>query len=121
MENPSLGVAKLKQVATDAVNVAKDLIDAAKDGVQLTDTIVVFQNLGTINSIAKNAKAALAELKDLTPDETSDVVEHVIANTSLDAEGAEAKIKASLRIVARAHRLIDGAIDLVNDAKDIFE
>ena len=120
MDKPALGVATLKQVATDAVNVAHELIDAAKDGVQLTDTVVIFSNLGTIQNVAKNAKQALAELKDLTPAETADVVEHVIANTDLDDDGTEAKIKASLRLVSRAHRLVNDAIDLVGDAKDLF-
>jgi hypothetical protein len=120
MDNPNLGVETLKQVALDAVNVVEEVAEAAGDGVQLTDAIVVFNNLGRIQRVAANAKQALAELKDLTPDETSDVVEHVVANSNLDDDGAEGKIKRALRLVARAHRVADDAIDLVGDAKAIF-
>ncbi len=115
-----LGIENLKEVATDAVIVAQDLVDAAKDGIQLTDAIVVFKDLGKIQSIATKAKQALAELRDLDPDESSAVVEHVVAVVGLDDFGAEAKIKGSLRLVARAHRSIAEAVDIVGDARDLF-
>lgn len=116
----TLGIENLKAVATDATIIAQDLVDAAKDGVQLTDTVVIFKDLGKIQNVASKAKQALAEIKDLEPDETAELVEHVVAATGLADYGAAAKIKGSLRLVARAHRLVAEAIDIVQDTRELF-
>lgn len=116
----NLGVDALKTTLVDAVLVTEDLIDAGKDGIQVTDALVIFKDLGKIQDVAKNAKQALAEFRDLTPDESEEVVEHVVANTNLSEDGAEGKIKKALRLAARAHRITVEAIDLVDDAKDLF-
>ena len=118
MEN--LGIENLKIVATDAIIVAQDLIDAAKDGIQLTDTFVIFKNLSKIQSVANHAKQALVEIKDLSPEESTELADHVAAVAGLDDEGVERKIKGSLRLAARAHRVVADAVDIVGDAQELF-
>lgn len=119
MEN--LGIDNLKLVCTDAIIVAQDLVDAAKDGIQITDAVVVFKDLGKIQSVASHAKQALAELKDLSPDESAELAEHVSATAGLDDDvNVERLIKGSLRLAARAHRVVAEAVDIVNDAKDLY-
>jgi len=116
-----LGIDNLTTVATNAVVVANDLVDAAKDGIQLSDTLIIFKDLGKIQEIANKAKQALAELKDLSPDETDALVTHV--NQVIDTEGQTVtiqKIKGSLRLVARSHRAVAEAIDIVAGAKELF-
>lgn len=116
-----LGTTILKSVAADAVEIAQQLIDAGKDGIQLSDTVVVFTNLGKFQNVASNAKQALAELKDLTPDETEEVVEYVAARANLsDTDRVERQIKGSLRLVARTHRTVVEAVDIVADAQELF-
>jgi len=116
-----LGIENLKIVATDAITVAQELVDASKDGIQLTDTYVVFKNLGKLQSVASHAKQALAEIKDLSPSESAELSEHVIAAANLDDDtNTERLIRGSLRLAARAHRTIAEAVDIVGDAKELF-
>lgn len=120
MEN-TLGIESLKVVCSDALIVAQDLIDAAKDGIQISDAFVVFNNLSKIQRVAANAKQALAELKDLTPAESSELVEYVAIAANLDDnDRVERQIKGSLRLVARAHRTVAEAVDIVGDAQALF-
>ncbi len=118
-----LGIDNLVSIAVDAVDVAKSVAKELQDGFQpLRDVpTIAFGNFGKLQNIGSKAKQAWAEIKDLEPEEIESFEERVANQAGIPNEGVYGKVRKSLRLVARTYKVIEEAIDIVNDAKDIFE
>ncbi len=64
-----LGFDELVDTAADVVELTVKVVDAVKDGIQLNDAFLLLAEAKNIEEIVRDAPKALAELKDLTPDE----------------------------------------------------
>lgn len=118
-----LGIDNLVSIAVDAVDVAKSVAKELQDGFQpLRDVpTIAFGNFGKLQSIGSKAKQAWAEIKDLDPEEIESFEERVANQAGIPNEGVYGKVRKSLRLAARTYKVIEEAIDIVHDAKDIFE
>lgn len=118
-----LGIDNLVSIAVDAVDVAKSVAKELQDGFQpLRDVpTIAFGNFGKLQNIGSKAKQAWAEIKDLEPEEIESFEERVANQAGIPNEGVYGKVRKSLRLAARTYKVIEEAIDIVNDAKDIFE
>lgn len=118
-----LGIDNLVSIAVDAVDVAKSVAKELQDGFQpLRDVpTIAFGNFGKLQNIGSKAKQAWAEIKDLEPEEIESFEERVANQAGIPNEGVYGKVRKSLRLVARTYKVVEEAIDIVNDAKDIFE
>jgi hypothetical protein len=123
MQDQNLGIENLVSIAIDAVAVAKSVAKELEDGFQpLRDVpTIAFGNFGKLQNIGAKAKPAWAEIKDLSPGEIEDFEERVASGAGIPNEGVYGKVRKSLRLVARTYKVVEEAIDIVNDAKDIFE
>ena len=118
-----LGIDNLVSIAVDAVSVAKSVGHELEDGFQpLRDVpTIAFGNFGKLQSIGSKAKQAWNEIKDLEPEEIESFEERVANQAGIPNEGVYGKVRQSLRLVARTYKVIEEAIDIVHDAKDIFQ
>lgn len=116
-----LGIENLVSVGIDAALVAKDIKKQLADGFQFQDVVTIgFGNFARIKNVADKAKTALAEIKDLTPEELELFEERVADGAGIPNEGVAGKVRKSIRLAARVYRLVDDAIDIVHDGADIF-
>ena len=118
-----LGIDNLVAIAVDGISVAKSVAHELEDGFQpLRDVpTIAFGNFGKLQNIGSKAKQAWAEIKNLEPEEIEDFELRVANQAGIPNEGVYGKVRASLRLVARTYKVIEEAIDIVNDAKDIFD
>jgi hypothetical protein len=118
-QSNQLGFDTLVEVCVDVVATGRDIQAAASDGIQFTDAFVIVQDFGKIDYVGKHAAQALAELKDLTPDEADQAQSIIAQRTGLpDDASLMGKVRKSLRLAARTYRLATDAVDLVHAWKD---
>lgn len=118
-----LGIDNLVSIAIDGISVAKSVARELEDGFQPLKDIptIAFGSFGKLQNIGTKAKQAWAEIKDLEPEEIESFEERVANGAGIPNEGVYGKVRKSLRLVARTYKVVEEAIDIVNDAKDIFE
>lgn len=118
MGTDKLGIDNLVDVAVDAITLGKEVAEATKDGVQLTDSLVIIGNFDRISRLGKQYKQAYAELRDLTPAEAEQAAMEISVRAHLENDGNVLKTAGvALKLAARTYRHVDNTIDLVEDWK----
>ena len=118
-----LGIDNLVSISIDAIAVSKHVKEQLEDGFQpLKDIpVIAFADFGKLQNIGNKAKQAWNEIKDLEPEEIEDFEVRVSQGAGIPNEGVYGKVRGSLRLAARSYRLVEEAIDIVRDAKDLFD
>jgi hypothetical protein len=96
---------------------AKTLGSALSDGFQLTDLAALLGVVPDVKTVVQNGQAALADLADLTPEESRAVAAQVSANAGLPLTGVLGKIPRGLELLALTHQEVADDLDLVADWK----
>lgn len=99
---------------------ARDLHKALADGFQLTDLAALLGVIPNVQLVVANGQEALADLADLTPDESSEVARLVSEQTDFPAEGILGKVPRALELLARAHHEVADDIALVKEFGEFF-
>ncbi|MBL7780688.1 MAG: hypothetical protein JNM22_05675 [Saprospiraceae bacterium] len=122
MNSQKLGTVALAALLVSAFKVGQSMGKALSDGFQvLPDGLTLIQNSDELKSIAKEARPALAELKDLDADEATAVADQVCAELGIENDGTViGKAGKVLKLAARTYRLEEEALDLVHDWKEVF-
>lgn len=120
--NTILGVDALVKIGVDAVQIVYDVKTQLADGFQiLTDVpILVFKDFGKVQEIANLYRQALDEIRDLKAGELTEFEQRVADETGLPATGIVGKVRQSLRIIDRTYALVNQAIGIVQDAREIL-
>jgi hypothetical protein len=120
MGTEKLGIDNLVDVAVDAIQLGKEVAEATKDGVQLTDSLVIIGNFDRIGRLGKQYKQAYAELRDLTPGEAEKAAMEISVRARLENDGTVlAKASVALKLAARTYRHVENTVDLVEDWKNL--
>lgn len=119
MQN-KLGIENLKIALGNLVKSGVDVAVAVSDGLQGRDIIVVWDNWDELNQVYAVKDQAIAEFKDLDPQETMEVVEHLATEFDIPNDEVEDRIERGARWVARGYRLYLDVQDWALDAKPIF-
>ncbi len=113
-----LGFDEVVDTLCDAVEAGEQLYLAAKDGFQIGDIATLLTVAPKAQEIARDGKTAYAQFVDLNPDESDEAVEKIATRLNLAQSGIRSKIQTGLRLVTRAYRQVDQAIELVGDFKE---
>lgn len=123
-QKEQLGYQELADVLNNTLTVAADVREALKDGLQVTDALVIWKNFPLLREVYEEGKEALQQLTDLTPDEAEKVIALIDKNPNLPADQLFTKIKTALRLLGRTYRLVDNLIqegrDLAQDWVELF-
>ena len=69
--NEKLGTKQIEKVMADLADVVASVLGAVKDGLQVTDSVIIPTLIMKVVSIMENSKEASEELQDLTIEEIS--------------------------------------------------
>lgn len=123
-QKEELGYQQLADVLNNTLTVAADVREALKDGLQVTDALVIWKNFPILREVYEEGKTALKQLTDLSPEEAEQVVALIEKNPNLPADELFNKIKIALRLLGRTYRLVDNLIeegrDLAQDWVELF-
>lgn len=122
MATEQLGIDAIVNLAVDAIETGRQIGPAVADGIQLEDTFVLINNFPRLQNVARNAKAALAELKDLTGAEAEQAAMEIAVRAHLDNDPSKVLNTAgkALRLVARTYRHVEATVELVADWKELL-
>jgi hypothetical protein len=81
--NKNLGINELVDTCVDAIDVADALVETFADGFQWQDTATLLGISPKIAEIASDAKEALDELLDLTPEEAEEAANLIAVRAKL--------------------------------------
>lgn len=117
----SLGIDRLTATLVDAIIVGKDLELSLGDGIQTSDAFVLVASLPRLKNIVTNARPALKELADLSPDEAAMLEERILAQTGILTDGRPIIVIArdAMHLCVRTYRLAKDVKYLVDDWRDM--
>lgn len=105
----SLGIETLKTTSVNILELGKTFADVFEDGKFniLTESFQLGKSLvSELPAIIKNGKAALAELKDLTPAEAKELAAHIQQKFDIANDQIEAKIEHALDLIVKLYETI---------------
>lgn len=114
----NLGIEEVVDTLSDAIRLFDRVDTVLADGIQFMDAMVILSEFPTLQELYNDRKLFLAELKDLSAEESTLVYEQVAANTGAHKGKIAARAKAALDFAADAYALVD---DTIVRGKRIFE
>lgn len=114
----NLGIEEVVDTLSDAIRLFDRVDSVLADGIQFMDAMVILSEFPTLQELYNDRKLFLAELKDLSAEESTLVYEQVAANTGAQKGKIAARAKAALDFAADAYALVD---DTIVRGKRIFE
>lgn len=103
----NLGTDAVVEIFVDAIQVADRFEKALADGFQFLDLMQILAVFPTLQEMYTDRKVFLAELIDLTPEESVQVLAQVSAKTGLIEGTVKEKAIAALDLINEAYALID--------------
>lgn len=104
--NEKLGVKETKEMCDFVVDLAKNLIEAGKDGFQPTDASLLLNLIPTVGPAFTDMGKIPAEVKDMDVEEAAALVAHVAARLALENKEAQAVVEKSLKTAVAIYDLI---------------
>lgn len=124
MEN-KYGYDEVVDTAGDLIEVQRNIREALKDGAQLTDLLVIYDNYPKLKEVWEDRKVFAQQLLDLTPEESGLAWEQIVERVGMDKDKAERVMFAGLRNAGRAYRLYSYAkselLDMYNDIEETLK
>jgi hypothetical protein len=119
------GFDEVVDTACDLIEVQRDIRGALKDGFQLSDILVLYNQYPKLKEVWEDKKVFGQQLADLTPDESTQAWDQITARVGIERDKAERIVYAGLRNGGRAYRLYDYTknelVDMYNDIEDSFK
>lgn len=91
-----LGVENLKKFVKFSLDLTEQIAESTADGWQWTDALAFLDELITIPNVVKSWKDVSAELKELTPEERTELHEYVVGEFDLPNDRVEQFVEAAL-------------------------
>lgn len=114
----TLGFDEVVDTLSDAITVVEKVESALADGVGLSDIGTLFEITPRLNEIKNDAPLFAAQFEDLTPDESAQVSEALIARHGGDGSKIVDKALLALHLSARWHDATKNVIGLVEETVD---
>lgn len=105
-----VGYDELADTLADVLEVADEVAFAMKDGLQVTDLLVLWTSFPKLQEIYFDRNRALAELKDLDSVEADAVADLVSGRINIPKSDVVAKTLPALKLITRTYRFVDFAI-----------
>lgn len=119
------GFDEIVDTAGDLIEVQRDIRGALKDGLQLSDILVLYNQYPKVKEVWEDRRVFAQQLADLMPEESTQAWDQITARVGIERDKAERILYAGLRNSGRAYRLYDYArnelVDMYNDIEDSFK
>lgn len=111
------GFDEVVDTSCDAIEATDMLVEATKDGVGLNDAGALFSVSAKVGEIVKDSKVFIKQLRDLTPDESTEANYQIAKRLGRIGENTNFVEKAisAFSLLSRWHRLGDDLFTLVQD------
>ena len=114
----TLGFDEVVDTLDDALVVTEKVHAAVSDGIGLTDIGTLIEITPRLNEIRQDADTFAQQFADLTPEESQDVADQLVARRSGSADVIVQKALAGLQLAARWHVTVENVTGLVQDTMD---
>ncbi len=113
-----LGIAKLKLLFVSILSVGTNIAQALSDGAQFNDVFVVVKEWPNINTIIAQAPGGWQELKDLDPQEATQLTDFIAQEFDIPNDRVEAQIENALRLSTKWYHQTATTVLLFEETKD---
>lgn len=114
----TLGFDEVVDTLDDALVVTEKVHAAVSDGIGLTDIGTLIEITPRLNEIRQDADTFAQQFADLTPEESQDVADQLVARRGGSADVIVQKALAGLQLAARWHVTVENVTGLVQDTLD---
>lgn len=109
-----LGFDEVVDTLDDALIVVEKVHDAVADGIGLTDIGTLIEITPRLNEIRQDVDTFASQFADLTPEESEEVAQQLVARRGGSADKIVQKALDALVLAARWHDVGTQVVDLVN-------
>lgn len=106
------GIDKVKEAVSLAISLPTQLVKTVKKKFKFLDILAFVDELRMLAELIPNKNEIFLQLKDMSPEERKEIVEHIKEEFDLDNEQAEAFAENALTWVESTVKLIDEAKNL---------
>lgn len=114
----TLGFDEVVDTLDDALVVTEKVHAAVSDGIGLTDIGTLIEITPRLNEIRQDADTFAQQFADLTPEESDEVAQQLVARRGGSADVIVQKALAGLQLAARWHVTVENVTGLVQDTLD---